>query len=145
MGIPPAGFLTDVYLKTANTAKKPFPIFPLPSHLIQEKTVSEDIFHTLSGIFLADFYCVGRYPSVIFSHGSFSCSQPPHQRPDGPLWGCSEDWPDSQDSSLLFDQLVSLQTTLSFHSLLRERGHVLLCGNTDSDFMLWQWVFFSFP
>lgn len=30
---------------------------------------------------------VGRDPSVMFSHGSFSCHQPPQQRPDGPVWG----------------------------------------------------------
>ncbi len=87
MGIPPAGSLADVYLKTAHAAKRPLPIFPLPRHLIQEKTVSVDIFHTLSGIFLADWDCMGRDPSVTFSHGSFSCCQLPQQRPDGPLRG----------------------------------------------------------
>lgn len=53
MGIPPAGSFTDDYLKTAQAAKRPLPIFPLPRHLIQETTVLVDIFHTLSGIFLA--------------------------------------------------------------------------------------------
>lgn len=87
MGIPPAGSLIDVYLKSAPAAKRPLPIFPLPRHLIQEKTVSVDIFHTLSGIFLADRDCVGRDPSLTLSHGSFSCCQLPQQRPDGPLRG----------------------------------------------------------
>ncbi len=85
MGIPPAGSFTDSYLRAAHAANRPLPIFPLPHHLIQEKPVPVDIFHTLSSIFLADWDCVGRDPSVIFSHGSFSYCQLPQQRPDGPV------------------------------------------------------------
>lgn len=86
-GAPPVASLRDVYLKTAHAVNRLHPFFPLPRHLIQEKTVSEDIFHTLSVIFLAALGCVGRDPSVISSQGSFSCCQLPQQRPDGPLWG----------------------------------------------------------
>lgn len=73
--------LTDVYLTGSHAAKSPLPIFPLPHHLIQEKTVWLDIFHTLSGIFLAYRERVGRDPSVNLSHGPFSCCQRSHRDP----------------------------------------------------------------
>lgn len=80
-----------------------------------------------------------------YSHMALSAAVSFHSR--GQMVLCearSDDWPDSHDSSLLFDQLVSLQTTLSFNSIVSEGGHMLLSGRTDSDFMLWSWMFVFF-
>jgi len=59
MGIQSASYFTDVYLITAHAAKELLPIFPLPCHLIQEKILLQDIFHTWSGIFPACWFWVG--------------------------------------------------------------------------------------
>lgn len=50
--------------------------FPF-SHQIQEKTLPDYIFHTLSVTLLADWDCVGAGPLVVFSDGSFACVQLP--------------------------------------------------------------------
>lgn len=96
MGIPPACVLVpfkDVCLKTAHAAKRLLPIFPLPRNLIQEKTVSLDIFHTLSVIFLAK----GSEWAEIhqsYSHMTLSAAVSLHSSVQMvPSEACSEDGP----------------------------------------------------
>lgn len=78
ISIPPAGSLKDAYLKSAYTrsrgATSHVPTGPPPDP-------GRDVFHihTLSCIFLAGRDCVGRDPSVIFSHDYFSRRQLPAQ------------------------------------------------------------------
>lgn len=140
MGFPPACSLTHAALKTAQAAKRPLPIFPLPRHLSQEKTVLEDIFRTSGSIFLAEGI-VWAEISLSYSHMALSAAVSFHGRVQMVLCeACSEDWPKSHDSSLLFDQLVLLQTLLSFKSILSEGGHMLLSNKTDRGFSFWRWM-----
>lgn len=70
------------------------------------------------------------------------CCQLPQQRPDGPLWGLLRRLTRQPRQQLLFDQLFSLQTSLSFNSYFSEGGHMLLSKKKESDFMLWRWMCF---
>lgn len=137
MGIPPAGPFSDDYLKAAQEAKRPLPIFPLPRHLVQEKAAGGH-FLTLLAAFSWQVEMVWADIHQSFSHMALSAAVGFHSR--GQMVLCearSDDWPDSHVSSLLFDQLVSQQTTSQPHC--QWRGHMLLGIRTDRDFIPSKW------
>lgn len=132
MGTPPAGSLRDVYLESAHSAKGPLPIFPLPRHLIQEKTLWVDIFHTLRVIFLADWAAIHQSYSRMALSAAFSF----HNR--GQMVLCKT-WATNPTAETARYCL----TSYSQHKQWWRRPHVAQGKESDSLVCRWKGFFFS--
>lgn len=142
MEIPPAGgSSTDDYLRTAAVDQRPLPIFPLSSHLGQEKAVGEHFSHLKrhfpGRLRLRGWSDINHVLTWLFQLLSASTAEA--------RWSCvgpvqTTDQTDSRDSSLLLDQLRSLWTMFNWRALSVKEA-TCGCAGTSS-LMLWSFMGF---
>lgn len=133
MGNTPA---EDVYLKSAHKAKTLLPIFPLPPDPGKDCVYGH--FSHFNRHFPGRLSLRGQRSISHILTGAFSYCQLPQQRPNGPVQGLLRGRPRGHDGSLVFDQLVALQTTLSFSNTDSKEGY------TGSIFIQWRFLFLTF-